>query len=314
MGLTADWLVDIVAFPHGRGRTAPLLRSFITMMNATSHSRSRGRSKPSLFLPAVFLLALAVYALAARAADDDEVEAPPDSADIALDATISRPPDGVIEVLPEVPVPFKQGESLKFSVQYGVIHAGTAWLEVPEEKKVKGRPTLIAAGARRIEQVLQRVLQGAQSDRVDLGSRGAVQPALHRESARGRPQGAQRNQLRLRHPPGALRQRPDLPDPAAGPGRPVVVLLHALPGAAGRRQHRLRLSCQPEDQAARGPSARARADQDSGRDVRLRGPRADSQGRWHLQENGATRDLDHRRRTTHAGAHEEQGRRSARSA
>ena len=28
--------------------------------------------------------------------------------------------------------PFKAGESLRFSVQYGFIHAGTAWLEVPE--------------------------------------------------------------------------------------------------------------------------------------------------------------------------------------
>ena len=84
-----------------------------------------------------------MFAFAARAAEDDEPQPQPDSADVAIDATITRPPDGVVEVLPEVPVPFKQGESLKFSVQYGVIHAGTAWLEVPEEKKVKGKETLL---------------------------------------------------------------------------------------------------------------------------------------------------------------------------
>ena len=36
------------------------------------------------------------------------------------------------DTLPSVSTPFKSGESLRFSVQYGFIHAGTAWLEVPE--------------------------------------------------------------------------------------------------------------------------------------------------------------------------------------
>lgn len=43
-------------------------------------------------------------------------------------------------VLPAVPRPFRAGEWLKFSVQYGVIHAGTAYLEVPEVREWKGRP------------------------------------------------------------------------------------------------------------------------------------------------------------------------------
>jgi hypothetical protein len=32
------------------------------------------------------------------------------------------------DTLPAVAEPFKAGESLRFSVQYGFIHAGTAWL------------------------------------------------------------------------------------------------------------------------------------------------------------------------------------------
>jgi hypothetical protein len=35
------------------------------------------------------------------------------------------------DVLPAVEKPFGKGESLRFSVQYGIIKAGTAWLEVP---------------------------------------------------------------------------------------------------------------------------------------------------------------------------------------
>jgi hypothetical protein len=81
--------------------------------------------------------------MAAPADTDEELPTAPDSVDLAIDASIERPPDGVIEVLPAVPVPFLPGESLRFSVQYGVIHAGTAWLEVPERKTWKGRPALM---------------------------------------------------------------------------------------------------------------------------------------------------------------------------
>ena len=44
----------------------------------------------------------------------------------------NRVPAFVGDVLPAVAEPFRPGESLRFSVQYGFIHAGTAWLEVPE--------------------------------------------------------------------------------------------------------------------------------------------------------------------------------------
>jgi hypothetical protein len=36
------------------------------------------------------------------------------------------------DTLAASPEPFKAGESLRFSVQYGFIHAGSAWLEVPD--------------------------------------------------------------------------------------------------------------------------------------------------------------------------------------
>jgi len=54
----------------------------------------------------------------------DEPELP-DSADFSHSAA-------VLDTLPRVAEPFKAGESLRFSVQYGFIHAGSAWLEVPE--------------------------------------------------------------------------------------------------------------------------------------------------------------------------------------
>src|SRR5262245_8456460 len=49
-------------------------------------------------------------------------------------------PAGERVVLPAVARPFRAGEWLKFSVQYGVIHAGTAYLEVPEVREWQGRP------------------------------------------------------------------------------------------------------------------------------------------------------------------------------
>lgn len=44
------------------------------------------------------------------------------------------------EVLPAVAEPFRAGESLRFSVQYGFIKAGSAWLEVPEVTTWNGQP------------------------------------------------------------------------------------------------------------------------------------------------------------------------------
>jgi hypothetical protein len=50
------------------------------------------------------------------------------------------PVAGPLVVLPASEHPFRAGESLHFSVQYGFIHAGSAWLEVPEVTEWNGVP------------------------------------------------------------------------------------------------------------------------------------------------------------------------------
>lgn len=67
----------------------------------------------------------------------DAIPAPTDTVEITSGVTLPAP--GSREVLPAVHRPFRSGESLRFSVQYGFIKAGSAYLEVPEEKEWKGR-------------------------------------------------------------------------------------------------------------------------------------------------------------------------------
>jgi hypothetical protein len=67
---------------------------------------------------------------------DSTLSAPGDSGDIA--SSIRLPGPGQQVVLPASPEPFRTGESLRFTVQYGFIHAGTAWLEVPEVRPWRG--------------------------------------------------------------------------------------------------------------------------------------------------------------------------------
>ncbi len=76
----------------------------------------------------VLTLALALPAVAAKRGDDEL----PDSTTFA---------GAGHEVLPAVDHPFGPGESLRFSVQYGPIKAGTAWLEVPEIVNWDGHPS-----------------------------------------------------------------------------------------------------------------------------------------------------------------------------
>ena len=68
---------------------------------------------------------------------------PPDTSDIVGSVSL---PSGSGEVLPAPTRPIRAGEYLKFSVRYGVISAGHAYLEIPEVKEWKGRPvyTLVA--------------------------------------------------------------------------------------------------------------------------------------------------------------------------
>jgi hypothetical protein len=84
--------------------------------------------------PAASVLVLALVS-PAPAADSTTVTRR-DTAEITSSVALPAPGQG--EVLPAVAHPFKPGESLKFSVQYGVIKAGTAWLEVPSVSEWQG--------------------------------------------------------------------------------------------------------------------------------------------------------------------------------
>ena len=62
---------------------------------------------------------------------------PPDTTLIAGAVTL---PSGSGEVVPAPARPIRAGEYLKFSVRYGFINAGDAFLEIPEVRTWKGRP------------------------------------------------------------------------------------------------------------------------------------------------------------------------------
>jgi len=80
------------------------------------------------------LLALALAGVAP--AGDATLPVPKDSADIA--SSIQLPGPGQQVVLAAPAKPFGTRESLRFSVQYGFIHAGSAWLEIPEVRQYRG--------------------------------------------------------------------------------------------------------------------------------------------------------------------------------
>ena len=93
----------------------------------------------SLFAPPARALAGVLLALAltsASPAADSTLPVPRDSADIA--SSIQVPGPGQREVLPAPARAFGVRESLRFSVQYGFIHAGSAWLEIPEARRYQG--------------------------------------------------------------------------------------------------------------------------------------------------------------------------------
>lgn len=79
---------------------------------------------------------LALTLSSASPAGDSTLPVPVDSADIA--SSIQVPGSGQSEVLPAPARAFGASESLKFSVQYGFIHAGSAWLEIPEVRRFQG--------------------------------------------------------------------------------------------------------------------------------------------------------------------------------
>lgn len=104
------------------------------MIDRTGHSkRVRGAGpvhRQTRRLGFALLLIVLAWANPGRG---DEPELPDSSS-----FTRSNP---ALDTIPAVAEPFKAGESLRFSVQYGFIHAGSAWLEVPEVSEWHGHPT-----------------------------------------------------------------------------------------------------------------------------------------------------------------------------
>lgn len=101
----------------------------------------RARSVRAPFGAAAALIVLALAVPTARGGDDpDTVDYGLDTLDIA--SSIQIPPPGEHEVLPAPERPIRVGEMLRFSVQWKFAHAGTAWLEVPEQVDEEGRPAL----------------------------------------------------------------------------------------------------------------------------------------------------------------------------
>lgn len=92
----------------------------------------------------LFALILAVGLLCALQAPGAPPEGLPQPDTTLIAGAVSLPNGG--EVLPAPPRPIRAGEYLKFSVRYGFISAGDAYLEIPEVKMWKGRPvyTLVA--------------------------------------------------------------------------------------------------------------------------------------------------------------------------
>lgn len=115
------------------------------MKNDIAHSRSAGPPGPAgssgRWVRALRLLVAAALILgfAAPGLGDSESDSLPDTTDI-LDGVVPPPQR---EVLRAPADPIRVGESLRFSVQWGFIKAGTAWLEVPEKRDWNGHASYL---------------------------------------------------------------------------------------------------------------------------------------------------------------------------
>lgn len=87
------------------------------------------------------LLAAGLAFVPATPVADSVETAEPDTSNIT--GSVSLPAPGEREVLPAVEQPFKAGERLRFSVQYGPVKAGSAYLEVPELSDYEGEPAYL---------------------------------------------------------------------------------------------------------------------------------------------------------------------------
>ena len=117
------------------------------MTNARDSSRGAAFRLPGTRVRsrrlAVLILLLGSFG-ALRSPDAQQGESvAPDTTEIAEGVSLAGASG---EVLPAPARPIRAGEYLKFSVRYGIISAGYAYLEIPEVRKWRGRPvyTLVA--------------------------------------------------------------------------------------------------------------------------------------------------------------------------
>jgi hypothetical protein len=104
-------------------------------MNNVTHLKARPRGAPAVGPRRVVTLLLGFAVLIAAG------QAPGADSTLTTDTlTASVQPPTAPELLPAVAQPFRPGETLKFSVNYGFINAGAAYLEVPEVKQWNGHP------------------------------------------------------------------------------------------------------------------------------------------------------------------------------
>ncbi|HEY2955028.1 MAG TPA: DUF3108 domain-containing protein [Candidatus Eisenbacteria bacterium] len=99
---------------------------------------------PARFSPHWLALAALLLLAPPLRSDEDSLATSSDTNEIA--PSMIPPAPGSSDVLPAVTEPFRAGESLRFSVQYGFIHAGSAYLEVPQVGEWNGSEayTLVA--------------------------------------------------------------------------------------------------------------------------------------------------------------------------
>jgi len=134
-------------------------------MSDATHLRARLALTPAAARKrALVALFLAVALLAAgRAPGADSTDA--SSADTALTSEVRRPTKS--EVLPPVAQPFRAGEWLRFTVHYGFINAGSAYLEVPEVREWNGRPVYKLVATAKSNNFIDNVLRYKVRNRIE---------------------------------------------------------------------------------------------------------------------------------------------------
>src|SRR5262249_12493448 len=143
--LTPGWMDDIVRprLSYGGVRHPTCLMA--VRMRFGPNCKRPASAPPARFRAARLALAALVLVVPATGSGQDALPGgAADSSDIT--GSVALPLPGQQEVLPAVSEPFKAGESLRFSVQYGGISAGSAYLEVPQLAEWNGSPayTLVA--------------------------------------------------------------------------------------------------------------------------------------------------------------------------